>query len=90
MDFAAVEEVEDLHHYEGVEDEGEMSGLDVSGVVDSLIVAVTRDGDESARADSASNDTVFPLPLRVSRKVFGVVTIRVLRYKVLSPENEDT
>jgi hypothetical protein len=36
--FAAVEEIENLHHNECVEDEGEVSRIDAVAVVDCLVV----------------------------------------------------
>ncbi len=40
FDFPAVEEIEYLHHDEGVEDEGEMSGVDFCLLIDCMIIFV--------------------------------------------------
>lgn len=41
FDFPAVEEIEYLHHDEGVEDEGEMSGVDFCLLIDWVIIFVS-------------------------------------------------
>ena len=47
MEFTAVKEIEDLHHDESVEDEGEVTGVDVEVVVAGGVVGGTVDEDEA-------------------------------------------
>ena len=48
IDFAAVDKIEELHHDKGIEDEGEMSGVDAIFFEGSLVVRLPSDGDNSS------------------------------------------
>lgn len=89
VDFAAVDEIEDLHHHEGIEDEGEVAGVDTQGIEGSFVVSISRNSDDSATADSASYLAVVPFPLRVGREVLGIEAVDFLRDEGLPCEDED-
>ena len=59
--FFAVEEVEDLHHDEGVEDKCEVSGDDFVFCENWVVVMLPTDCSHSSASNCASDDTVCPL-----------------------------
>lgn len=88
MYFATVDEVEDLQHYEGVEDEGEVSGVDSSFGVGCLVVIVSTDGDLSSTADSSANHSIVPLPFRVCSVSCEIGGVSILRDDEFAPEHD--
>ena len=63
MDFACVDEIENLHEYKDVENEGEMARIIASCVKGCEIIVRSIDIVKSAAADSASYYTVVPFVL---------------------------
>ena len=62
VDFAGVYEVEDLHHDEGIEDEGSMSWINSSILEDIFVVYFASDGEKHATSSHAIF-CVFPVSL---------------------------
>lgn len=89
VDFAAVDEIEDLHHDEGIEDEGEVSGVDSESIEGSFVVSISRNSHDPATADSTSYLAVVPFPLRVGGEVLSVKAVDFLRDEGLPCEDED-
>ena len=89
MYLAAADEVEELHHHEAVEDEGEMPRAYARLFVDLLVVAASSHGYHSPTAHSPSHNAVVPFPLRVQREVRFVKGVLVLWDDQLSCEDED-
>ena len=87
FDFPAVEEIEYLHHDEGVEDEGEMSGVDFCLLIDCMIIFVAWDCVITAAADSASLHSVVPFPGGVGGELCLIIGIGIFWNKFFSPEN---
>ena len=89
MEFAGVEEVKDLQHDEDVEDESEMSGVDVGLFENSVVVRVAVHKGMSAASDSATHDAIVPLVIRMGGKDSGVQGVDVLRDELLTSEGQD-
>ena len=89
MEFAGVEEIEDLHHDEGVEDEGEVTRVDPVLVEDGEVVVRARRVIEATRADSTANYSVVPFLARVIGKDARVVRVRVFGDPVLSGKDQE-
>jgi len=69
VNFAAVDEIEDLEHDKGVEDEGEVPRVNVSIVKDVSIVIFTSNRGESSTTHLPSDYLIFPLPVTMIRKL---------------------
>ena len=65
MDLSGVDEVEDLQHDKGVEDEGVMPRVILGRQEGSLVILVAVDPVEPSTADCSSNVSLIPLVLRV-------------------------
>lgn len=65
MKFFGIDEVKDLEHDEGVEDEGEVSRDDHGLLINILVVPAAIDVFHSTTSDSTADNTVVPF-------VFGV------------------
>jgi hypothetical protein len=87
--LAASEEVEQLHHHKGIEDESEMAGVDASLVKNGLIVVAATNGNEPPTADRALDFTVVPLPVRVGCEGGRIVGIAILWDEFFACEDED-
>lgn len=61
VELPSIEEVEHLHEDESVEDEGVVSRVDQSGIVDLHIVVFSLDGEETTTPNSAPHNSVQPL-----------------------------
>lgn len=72
MEFFGIEEVEDLEHDEGIEDEGEMSGNDHGLLVNSLIIPSSIDLFHSSASDGSTDNSVVPFVIRMGGKDCGV------------------
>ena len=80
MDFSAVYKVKDLHHDESVEDESEMTRVDLGFLENSLIVTFSIKIDESSTSDSIS----IPFPFRVVHEYTTIVGIFILWDELIS------
>ena len=88
MEFASVEEVEDLHHHKHVEDNGEVTRVVVSFLEGRSVVLLAVDEVEPTTADVAADNAVLPLELGVLivgvlRVGHEVVAVHVLGYELL-------
>lgn len=88
VELPRVDEVEDRHEDEGVEDEGVVPGVDLILIEHSHVVVLSLDREEAATADSASHHSVEPLASRVVGENGGVVGIDVLGDELLATEDE--
>jgi len=86
--FAAIEEVEDLHHHERVEDKGEVAAIRVVGVVDVGVIVSASDVVEAAAPDGAAHHhTVIVLRLEVAAD-HSIKSIGKFGNEMLAPEDE--
>ena len=58
LEFAAVEEVENLHHHESVEDEGEVPRIEMELVVDVEVVNLPSECAVAARSYESVNYSI--------------------------------
>lgn len=65
MDLAGIHEVEDLHHYECVEDEGKMTRVGMRLLEGYRVILSTFWGVETTTADRTPDDAIVPLVTRV-------------------------
>ena len=89
MKFTGVEEIEDLHHDEGVEDKSKVTRVDPVLIEDGEVVVRPRGVVEATRADSSAHHSVVPLHSSVVGKDTSIIRVRVLRDPVLSGEDQE-
>lgn len=82
MDFSAVYKVKDLHHDKSVKKESEMTRVDVSFLVYSLIVTFSIKINESSTSDGTA--IFIPFPFRVVLKHSTIVGVFILWNKLIS------
>ncbi len=84
MEFFGVEEVKDLHHHKGVEDEGKVSREDPELPVTIFIVVITIDKLHPTAPDMPSNNPILPLAFRPGQERGGIIRVYLLGNKILS------
>jgi hypothetical protein len=89
MQFSSIDEVEDLHHHERIEDEGEMARICSELQEYRLIVSSSRNGKETATPDSPSHYSIRPLIFWMGSKYSTVVGIHILRNEGLATEDKN-
>lgn len=89
MQFAAVQEVEHLHHDESVENESKVSRINPEIIENSLVVISSRQSVIPSASNSSSDHTSFPLALRATSKSSLVEGVPKLRDESFPPEDKD-
>ena len=80
MDLASIHEIEDLHHHKGIEDEGEMSRIDLCFFKGSGIIIASCYGVKPSTTHSTAYFSVVPLVLWIGHELgLGVETVGFLR-----------
>lgn len=89
VQFSGIQEVEHLQEDESIEDEGEVSGVYHSRIVNSRIVVLSCNGVETATSNCTSDHSVQPLIRWVVGEDGGVVGIDILGDKLFTPEDQN-
>lgn len=88
--LACIDEIKDLHHHKGIEDEGEMSWVDLGIFERLLIVFSTWNGEESSTANGTAYLPIVPLVFRVrDEDGLRVEAVGFFRDEGFSHEDED-
>lgn len=83
MEFPAVDEVENLHHDECIEDKSKVPRIDAEFFIDGIVIFIPVDVVESARSYGASYYSIAILVFGVIFEECLVVGSRVLGHKLV-------
>lgn len=87
MQLTGIEEIDGLHHDEGIEDEGEVSGGNIVCGENIIVVSVSVGFEQSAASDGSSNDTIVPFVFRIVGENTAIKGVLEFRDEVLASKD---